>query len=91
MPLAYQVELTYTGLKAVSLFKLRKWYCCVSKGNFYFHDLRHSFASNLIKKGVSIFIVKELPGHQDAKLTQIYSHLTIDGLQIAVNQLGVNL
>jgi site-specific recombinase XerD len=59
--------------------------------DLHFHDLRHSFASNLVKKGVSIFVIKELLGHQDVKTTQIYSHLTIDTLQNAVNQLGVNL
>lgn len=55
----------------------------------HFHDLRHSFASNLVKRGVSIFVVKELLGHQDVKTTQIYSHLTIDSLKNAVNQLGI--
>jgi site-specific recombinase XerD len=59
--------------------------------DLHFHDLRHSFASNLVKKGVSIFVIKELLGHQDVKTTQIYSHLTIDTLHSAVNQLGVNL
>jgi site-specific recombinase XerD len=58
--------------------------------HLHFHDLRHSFASNLVKKGVSIFVIKELLGHQDVKTTQIYSHLTIGTLQSAVNQLGVN-
>ena len=56
--------------------------------DLHFHDLRHSFASNLVKKGVSIFVVKELLGHQDVKTTQIYSHLTIDSLKNAVNLLG---
>ena len=59
--------------------------------DLHFHDLRHSFASNLVKKGVLIFTIKELLGHQDVKTTQIYSHLTIDSLQNAVNQLGVNI
>ena len=55
--------------------------------NIHFHDLRHSFASNLVKKGISIFIVKELLGHRDVKTTQIYSHLTIDSLKDAVKVL----
>jgi site-specific recombinase XerD len=53
----------------------------------HFHDLRHSFASNLVKKGVSIFIIKELLGHRDIKTTQIYSHLSIDSLKDAVKVL----
>jgi len=59
--------------------------------DLHFHDLRHSFASNLVKKGVSIFVIKELLGHQDVKTTQIYSHLTIDTLQNAVNQLRISI
>lgn len=53
----------------------------------HFHDLRHSFASNMAKKGVSLFIIKELLGHQDIKTTQIYSHLTVDSLRSAVKML----
>jgi len=53
----------------------------------HFHGLRHSFASNLVKKGVSIFIIKELLGHRDIKTTQIYSHLSIDSQKDAVKVL----
>ncbi|QQS37041.1 MAG: tyrosine-type recombinase/integrase [Ignavibacteriales bacterium] len=53
----------------------------------HMHDLRHSFASNLAKKGVSLYIIKELLGHRDIKTTQIYAHLTIDSLREAVRVL----
>lgn len=55
--------------------------------DIHFHDLRHSFASNMVKKGVSIFIVKELLGHQDVRTTQVYSHLTVESLKDAVKVL----
>lgn len=53
----------------------------------HFHDLRHSFASNIVKKGVSIVAVKELLGHKDLKTTQVYMHLSIDSLKDAVRVL----
>ncbi len=40
------------------------------------HDLRHSFASFMIKNGVNIFEVSKLLGHADIKTTMRYAHLT---------------
>ena len=56
--------------------------------DLHFHDLRHSFASNMAIKGVSIFIIKELLGHQDVKTTQIYSHLRTEDLRASINLLN---
>lgn len=53
----------------------------------HFHTLRHSFASNLVQKDVSLYVVKELLGHEDIKTTQIYSHLRQESLTKAVNLL----
>jgi site-specific recombinase XerD len=55
--------------------------------NIHFHSLRHSTASNLVQRGVSIYVVKELLGHEDIKTTQIYSHLKTEDLSNAVNLL----
>ena len=53
----------------------------------HFHTLRHSFASRLVQKGVSLYVVKELLGHEDLSTTQIYSHLQSQNLRDAVNLL----
>lgn len=37
--------------------------------HLHFHNLRHTFITNLIKKGVSIYKVKELAGHADITTT----------------------
>lgn len=50
----------------------------------HFHSLRHSFASVLVQRGVSLYAVKELLGHGNIKTTQIYSHLTQSSLSNAV-------
>lgn len=52
--------------------------------DIHFHSLRHSFASNLVQRGVNLYVVKELLGHEDIKTTQIYSHLTQISLSNAV-------
>ena len=54
---------------------------------YHFHTLRHSFASNLVQRGISLYTVKELLGHENVKTTQIYSHLQAENLSQAVNML----
>jgi len=53
----------------------------------HFHNLRHSTASNLVQKGVSLYIVKEILGHADIQTTQVYSHLTTANLSNAIQLL----
>ena len=53
----------------------------------HFHSLRHSFASNLVQKGISLYVVKELLGHESINTTQIYSHLQNESLVNAISVL----
>lgn len=52
-----------------------------------FHSLRHTFASWLVQKGVSIYHVSKLLGHASVKTTEIYSHLNNSDLKASVELL----
>ena len=63
---------------------------CIAAGadqSIHFHSLRHSFASNLVQKGVPLYTIKELLGHSSISTTEIYSHLNLDSLREAIKKL----
>lgn len=52
--------------------------------HFSLHTLRHTFASHLVMKGVSIFKVSQWLGHRSVNTTMIYAHLAPQDEQINV-------
>ncbi|MFH1846017.1 MAG: tyrosine-type recombinase/integrase, partial [Candidatus Omnitrophota bacterium] len=57
-------------------------------GDINVHTLRHTFASHLVMKGVDLTTIKQLMGHSDIETTMIYSHLTEDHVNNAVDKLN---
>lgn len=53
-----------------------------------FHSLRHSCASNLIAKGCSIYLVKELLGHSSVVVTELYSRGNVEAIRNEMNKVN---
>lgn len=78
-----------TGKPYVTIFHV--WDRCrraVGLDDVRIHDLRHSFASALVNRGMTIYDVKEALGHANVVTTQRYAHMTKDRLREAVSQAG---
>jgi len=55
--------------------------------NFTWHDLRHTFISRLVMRGVDLRTVQELAGHKSITMTVRYSHLSPQHNQKAIEVL----
>ncbi|MFH0913126.1 MAG: tyrosine-type recombinase/integrase [Candidatus Omnitrophota bacterium] len=56
--------------------------------DFHFHDLRHTFASQLVMSGVDLNTVRDLLGYESLEVTFRYSRLSPDHKQRAVDTLA---
>lgn len=52
-----------------------------------FHSLRHTFASWLVEANTNLYLIKDLLGHSDLKLTERYAHIGENQLKQAVMKL----
>jgi len=50
------------------------------------HDLRHSFASVAVSRGDSLYLVGKVLGHQQARTTERYAHLSNDPLRAVADR-----
>ncbi|GAX62368.1 site-specific tyrosine recombinase [Candidatus Scalindua japonica] len=58
--------------------------------DFRFHDLRHCFCTKLAQRGVDIYKIAKLAGHEDIRMTQRYSHHCPESLRDGVEALEVD-
>jgi len=71
------------GLTARSIQRIIKKYCRVAGivKKVSPHTLRHSFATDLLQNGADIRSVQSMLGHASITTTQIYTHITNQGLR----------
>jgi integrase len=81
-------EYVFTGLKGERLTTIRTAFknACRRAGitGLRLHDLRHTFASRLVKAHVDIITVQSLLGHVSVTTTQRYTHTHEDQRRAAV-------
>jgi len=58
--------------------------------DFKFHDLRHTFASQLVRNGVDLYVTQKLLGHTTPKMTQRYAHLSKGQLKDAIEKIDMH-
>jgi len=58
--------------------------------DFKFHDLRHTFASGLVRNGVDLYVTQKLLGHTTPKMTQRYAHLSKGQLKDAIEKIDMH-
>ena len=87
-----EIIFTFNGKTVNPFFLMKQFkkYVIEAKLNpaLSFHSLRHTFASWLIQRGISIYSVSKLLGHSNIKVTEIYSHLRSEDLMSSVSKLN---
>jgi len=90
----WQAQTTNTGLVFPSKVTNERldnidqaWHSVLSDAkinDLRFHDLRHTFASMLVRSGADLNTVRELMGHSSLEMTLRYSHTNMDSKKSAV-------
>ena len=85
-------EYVFTGTNGKKLSSVDKSFKTALRNSgikdFRFHDLRHTYASLLVKNGVHPMVVKKLMRHKTLDMTMRYSHLSDSDIWNAANKLG---
>lgn len=72
--------------KRVVQFTFRKSFFRAGLKDVCFLDMRHSFASKVVQKGIDLYRIQKLLGNTSPVMTQRYAHLNPDSLKNAIGQ-----
>ena len=70
------------------------WVICLEKANiadFRWHDLRHTYATDEIRKGMPIYTLSKLMGHANVVVTEKYAHLYTEDLHEAKRKVATKV
>jgi len=54
--------------------------------HFRIHDQRHDIASHMAMQGESLYVIKDLLGHESIKSTERYAHLQTENIRAAIKR-----
>jgi integrase len=57
--------------------------------NFRFHDLRHTYATRVLRMTNNLKLVSEMLGHKDIATTMRYAHVKMDDKRAAMQQFSI--
>lgn len=72
-------DLVFPGQRKTPVILTKPWYAVLKAAgieNFRWHDLRHSFASELAMSGATLAEIAEAMGHKTLSMVKRYAHLT---------------
>jgi integrase len=82
----YLIPNPHTGLPFTDIHE--PWHTACKRAGLKdvrIHDLRHTFASNLVNAGHSLFVVSKALGHSTTRMSERYAHLSDETLLAAAN------
>jgi len=83
-------NLVFPGQRKTPIILTKPWYAALKAAeieDFRWHDLRHSFASELAMSGATLAEIAEAMGHKTLAMVKRYSHLTENHISKVVERM----